>query len=163
MTDEVLTCGVNDPLEAAVQIMKDRGCGCVPVIDAKEHVLGLLSDRDALMCALRLRKSLAEIGVGEACPHPVITCEAEDALERAELLMRVNRVRRLPVLGPDRTLVGIISLTDLARHVELSTTAGPNGLSPRHIAVVLAETSGAPRFAPQLSLRAPTRPGGSKA
>ena len=148
MTDEVETCGVQDSLEAAVRLMSDRGCGCVPVIDEGERVLGLLTDRDAVMCALRLGKSLSQIQVGEACSRGVITCEADDTLGRAELLMRVNRVRRLPVLGRDRTLVGVISLTDLARYVEVSTVYGLSGLSPIHIALILAETSGTQRLIP---------------
>lgn len=142
MTDEVITCRADDSLESAVTTMKDRGCGCVPVVDGAMKVVGLVTDRDALMCALRLGKPLGELRVAEACTHAVVCCQADDTLERAEVLMRVNHVRRLPVLGPDRALVGVMSLTDLARHLELSEAEGCTGLSPRHIAVLLAETSG---------------------
>jgi CBS domain-containing protein len=148
MTEEVAARGFDDSLESAVLIMRDRGCGCVPVIDEKGRVVGLVTDRDAVMCALRAGKGLAELLVREACSRNVICCEAEDTLERAEVLMRVNHVRRLPVVGRDRALVGLISLTDLARHVEFSAVASCNGLSPRHIAVVLAETSGVRRPRP---------------
>lgn len=142
MTDEVISCRMEDSLERAASIMKERGCGCVPVIDEAGDVIGLLTDRDALMCALRLGKRLADVPVAEACSRTVICCEAEDTLERAEMLMRVNHVRRLPVVESRRRLSGVVSLTDLARHVELSAVEGGSGLSPRHIALVLAETSG---------------------
>jgi len=142
MTDEVITSPADASLEFAVEIMRERGCGCVPVVDAANKVVGLVTDRDAVMCALRLRKSLADLRVSDACTHGVVCCDANDTLERAEVLMRVNHVRRLPVLGPDRVLVGVLSLTDLARHLELSEAEGCTGLSPRHIAVLLAETSG---------------------
>jgi len=142
MTDEVITCRPEDSLETAVQIMNDRGCGCVPVVDAAMRVVGLVTDRDALLSVLREKKSLAELRVSEASTHGVISCDADDTLERAEVLMRVNHVRRLPVVGPDRVLVGVMSLTDLARHLEISEADGCTGLSPRHIAVLLAETSG---------------------
>lgn len=142
MTDEVITCRADDPLESAVRIMLDRGCGCVPVVDAAMRVVGLVTDRDAVMCALRHKKPLGELRVSMACTSGVVCCDADDTLERAEVLMRVNHVRRLPVLGHDRVLVGVMSLTDLARHLELSEAEGCTGLSPRHIAVLLAETSG---------------------
>ena len=148
MTEDVLTCGLNDPLETAARIMSERGCGCVPVVDIEMRVAGLLTDRDALMALLRHQKALSDVTVKEACTHTVICCQPEDTLERAELLMRVNHVRRLPVIDPDRALVGVISLTDLARHVEFSDMADRTGLSPRHIAVVLAETSGVRRVPP---------------
>lgn len=145
MTDEVESCLMEDSLEKAAAIMRERGCGCVPVTDAAGHVIGLLTDRDALMCALRLGQRLADVPVSEACSRTVICCQAEDTLERAEMLMRVNHVRRLPVVESGRVLSGVVSLTDLARHIELSTVEGGSGLSPRHIALVLAETSGVRR------------------
>lgn len=145
MTDEVESCLMDDSLEKAAGIMSARGCGCVPVTDAVGRVVGLLTDRDALMCALRLGRPLKDLRVSEACSRTVICCEAEDPLERAEMLMRVNHVRRLPVVESGRILSGVVSLTDLARHIELSAVEGGSGLSPRHVALVLAETSGARR------------------
>jgi len=142
MTDEVSACEPDAPLEAAVRIMRERGCGCVPVVDAENRVVGLVTDRDAVMCALREKKSLGDLKVRDACTRGIVCCEPLDTLERAEALMRVNHVRRLPVVGPNRALAGLVSLTDLARHLELSETLGCTGLSPRHIAVLLAETSG---------------------
>ena len=145
MTDEVITCGPDDSLVTAIEIMRERGCGCVPVVDASNRVVGLVTDRDAVMCALRQGRSLRHLKVRDACTRSVITCEMDDTLEHAETLMRVNHVRRLPVLGPARTLSGLLSLTDLARYLELSEAGGGGGLSPRRIAVLLAETSGVRR------------------
>lgn len=143
MTDEVATCRAEDSLDRAATIMWSRRCGCVPVVDLQMRVQGIVTDRDALMCALRLGRSLAEVKVAEACTRNVVCCDVEDTLQRAELLMRANHVRRLPVVGTGRVLVGILSLTDLARQLELSEVEGCTGLSPRHIALLLAETSGA--------------------
>src|SRR5688572_13845159 len=120
MTPEVATCRPEDSLETVVRIMKDRGCGCVPVLDGAMRVVGLITDRDVVMSALLKGKRLADLRAGEAGAKDVVCCDVEDALERAEVLMRVNHVRRLPVLGPGRVLVGVLSLTDLARHLELS-------------------------------------------
>lgn len=146
MTEDPATCGLADTLEMAVQIMRDRGCGSVPIVDAGKRVVGLVTDRDALMCALGHGKGLAELRVEDAASRDVVSCDLDDSLERVEILMRVNHVRRLPVLGLNRELVGLISLTDLARNVEVSQVEGSSGLSPRQIAVVLAETSGVRRL-----------------
>lgn len=145
MTEDPAACGLADTLEMAVQIMRDRGCGSVPIVDARKRVVGLVTDRDAVMCALRHGRGLAELRVEEAASRDVVSCDVDDSLERVEMLMRVNHVRRLPVIGPGRELVGVISLTDLARHIEVSPVEG-SGLSPRQIAVVLAETSGVRRL-----------------
>lgn len=145
MTEDPAACGLADTLEMAVQVMRDRGCGSVPIVDASRRVVGLVTDRDAVMCALRHGKALAELRVEEAASRDVVSCDIDDSLERVEMLMRVNHVRRLPVIGPGRELVGVISLTDLARNIEVSPVEG-SGLSPRQIAVVLAETSGVRRL-----------------
>lgn len=154
MTDEVLTCRLDDSLDRAVAIMRDRTCGCVPVVDSHGRIEGLLTDRDALLAALGSGLSLADVPVGQACTRPAICCEPADSLERAETLMRVNHVRRLPVLDDERRVVGILSLTDLARNIEFSPVAGCSGLSPRQIAVVLAETSGVRKLSPPDDTRA---------
>jgi CBS domain-containing protein len=143
MTEDVIACRADDPLDSAVRAMRDRGCGCIPVLDAASRVVGLVTMRDAVMCALREMKPLFELRVSEACVRNVVCCDSDDTLDHAETLMRVNQVRRQPVQGQGRVLVGVVSLTDLARHLELFEGAGGTGLSPRHIAVLLAETSGA--------------------
>jgi CBS domain-containing protein len=143
MTDEVASCGLKDSLETAVRMMSENACGSVPVVDANLHVVGVVTDRDAVLCALREGQALRDLRVEQAASREVVCCDVTDSLERAETLMRVNHVRRLPVLGAGRELVGVLSLTDLARYVELSPVEGCSGLSPRQIAVVLAETSGA--------------------
>lgn len=160
MTEDVVSCQAGDRLEVAVRIMKERGCGCVPVVDEKGRVVGLVTDRDAVLCALAAGKSLDELQVGDASTREVICCEAEDTLHRAESLMRTNHVRRLPVVGEHRTLTGVVSLTDLARHVELQASESGTGLSPRHIAIVLAETSGV-RNLPSTSQHERERGGGA--
>lgn len=154
MADEVLAARSEETLEQAVTRMRDRACGCVPVTDGQDRVVGLLTDRDALLAALRVGKPLGEIPVAVAFSSPAVCCEASDSLERAETLMRVNHVRRLPVIDADRRLVGIHSLTDLARNIEFSPVAGCSGLSPRQVAVVLAETSGVRKLSPPDESRA---------
>jgi CBS domain-containing protein len=148
MTAEVITCRPESSLELAVQSMIDRGCGCVVVVNEARRVEGLVTDRDALVCAARCRLRLAAIRVSAACSRAPICCEEDDTIERAEMLMRTNQVRRLPVVGPDRVLVGVISLTDIARHVERSVGGGSTELSPRDVVVVLSETSGVHRARP---------------
>ena len=145
MTEDVISCEPGATLESAVRIMKDPGCGCVPVVDGTSRVVGLVTDRDAVLCALNRGKSLKELRVSEACSRDVICCEANDTVERAEMLMRINQVRRLPVVEDRRILIGVISITDLARHAEMVLSETGTGLSPRQITTVLAATSGVRR------------------
>jgi len=43
---------------------------------------------------------------------------ADDDLSVAETIMREKKVRRLPVLNQEGRLVGLVSLSDIARHAD---------------------------------------------
>lgn len=120
MTREVWTCRQEDSLEHAAHLMWDRDCGCLPVVsgDGATQVAGLITDRDICMCALFQGKRLADLRVSEAMSKQARVCRASDSIAAAEKAMREARIRRLPVLGDDDSLVGMISLSDLAREAE---------------------------------------------
>lgn len=59
--EELMTRNVETPqdmLSRAAQIMWERDCGCVPVVDASRHLMGILTDRDICMAAYTKRKPL---------------------------------------------------------------------------------------------------------
>ncbi|MGA8566511.1 MAG: CBS domain-containing protein, partial [Candidatus Binataceae bacterium] len=45
-------------------------------------------------------------------------CTSDDDLSAAERIMREKKVRRLPVLHQDGRLVGLVSLSDIARRAD---------------------------------------------
>ena len=134
MTKNVRSCRPNETLHHAAQLMWEQDCGCLPVCmprDGTEHTVGVITDRDICMHAMFSGKPLQELRVEEAMAKQVLTCRPSDTLEHAEKVMRGGRVRRLPVVGEEGALAGLISLADLAReaaresvqrHKELSET-----------------------------------------
>ena len=116
MTTLPVCCNSTDSMNAAARIMWDHDCGFVPVIDDDAHVVGILTDRDALMAAYTRGQSLDEIPVTVAMSADVIGCRPEDDVGRAEALMRQHQVRRLIVTDDADRLIGVLSLNDLASH-----------------------------------------------
>lgn len=141
MTAKARTCRLSDSLSEVAQAMLEQGCGAVPIVDESGRIAGIVTDRDLLMAALVNGRALHETEVGRACAREVVCCHPTDALEWAEELMRANRVRRLPVIDERRRVVGILSLSDLVRHIEVVATRPGSSLSPRQIALVLLATS----------------------
>ena len=115
MTKDAATCWADDDLNRAVQIMWERDCGVVPVVDLAGHVVGIVTDRDACMAAYTQGKPLNAIRTGDVMSRQVVSCDVADPIETAEATMRTQKVRRLPVLDAEGRLVGIVSLNDLAR------------------------------------------------
>lgn len=123
MTRGVDSCRPEDHLGRAAQIMADRNCGSVPVLDADSKLIGILTDRDICLAAHAREKLLADIPVEAVMTRNVFSCRVNDDLHVAEDVMESKRVRRLPVLDVNDELTGIISLHDIAR--EAARQAGP--------------------------------------
>jgi CBS domain-containing protein len=97
--------------------MRRHHVGSIVVVDDVDGVsrmpVGILTDRDIVMevCATELDPSL--ITVGDIMSHELVTTgENEGVLETMEI-MRYKGVRRLPVVGDNGQLTGIISVDDL--------------------------------------------------
>lgn len=114
MMRTVYTCKPDDSLAVAAGLMWDHDVGCTPVVDAGGHVLGLITDRDICMATCTRDAAPSKIDVASVMSRYVFSCSPGEALIDAEEIMRVHRVRRLPVVDDRGTLVGILSLNDLA-------------------------------------------------
>lgn len=115
MVRDVKTCTSADSLNRAAQLMWEHDCGVVPVVDADEHVIGIVTDRDVCMAAYTKGRTLHAIRVDEVMSRDVKSCRSDDDVAEAEALMCASRVRRVPVTDPLGRIAGIVSLNDLAR------------------------------------------------
>jgi CBS domain-containing protein len=146
MSKTVVSCHENDTLNRCAQIMWDRDCGCVPVVDDRFHVRGIITDRDVCISAYMQGRALNEISASTICNRQVHTCKRSDSVTHAEALMTTHQIRRLPVLDETGRLVGMLSLSDLARHLAFVSMIGPNSQSARDL-TLLVEAVSRPRDA----------------
>jgi CBS-domain-containing membrane protein len=138
MTKEVRSCGTNDNLQRAAQIMWENDCGAVPVTAEDGRVVGMVTDRDICMAAYTQGQPLWNIPVPSAMANQVHVVREADSLDVVETLMRNVRVRRVPVIDADGRLKGIVSMNDLARHSRRSGGRNADGLSGDSIVQTLA-------------------------
>jgi CBS domain-containing protein len=117
--------------------MWENDCGCVPVIDADARPIAMITDRDVCMAAYTQGKPLDQISVGSAASRGVVTVSVDDTLEEAEAMMQKYRIRRVPVVGADGRVAGVLSMNDLARHVQ-RTRNRSDSLSAESIVRTLA-------------------------
>jgi CBS domain-containing protein len=117
MRVRVYTCSASDTLHRAAQIMWDKDCGCLPVVDDVRVVRAVITDRDICMAALTQGVALAEISVTSAMSRSLCVCSPDDSLGALEQVMRDRQIRRVPVVDAQGLLIGIVSLGDLARYL----------------------------------------------
>ena len=115
MTSELVTCRGDDSLNRAAQLMWERRCGTVAVVDDAGKVLGVLTDRDAAMAAYTQGRRLDDIAVASAMSRAVRTCPASASIEDAEDIMAAHAVRRVVVIADDGRACGMLSIDDIAR------------------------------------------------
>jgi CBS domain-containing protein len=152
MTKQVQCCRPEDTLEQAARSMWDNDCGCLPVCsgDGVSKIAGMITDRDIAMCALFQGRPLHELAVADAMARDVQTCHPGDILADAEKLMREGRIRRLPVVDDDQSLVGMISLVDLAQEAARERSARVKEITDVEVNDTFAEIC-APRARQQLA------------
>jgi CBS domain-containing protein len=115
MTREVEIIQPDDTLRLAAQKMRDRDIGFLPVCDG-ENLMGVLSDRDIAIRALADGMDLNVMLSRDLMTSPAIYCFDDQDVTEAAKLMEENQIRRLVVLSrEDKSLVGVVSLGDLAR------------------------------------------------
>ena len=133
LTERVTTCQTETNLAVASAMMWEKDCGVLPVLNEMGELTGILTDRD-ICIALGTRNSRpSEVTAREVMVSSPVTCRPTDDIRAALLIMRNAKIRRLPVVGEDGLLEGIVSLGDIlfnARRglvVAGTTTGVPSG------------------------------------
>jgi len=118
MTRNVMTCRPEASLAQAAALMWDYDCGAMPVVDDSNRVMGIITDRDIAIAAATKGRRATDISVGEVMSGNVYACARDEDVKSALKTMRRERVRRLPVIGHDGKLAGILSLNDVVLRAE---------------------------------------------
>ncbi|MFJ9755606.1 CBS domain-containing protein [Streptomyces sp. NPDC101149] len=112
MTTAPVTVEPQASIANVARLMRDQNIGAVLVTE-KEHLRGLVSDRDLVVRALAQGTDPEQTTVANACSEDLVTIGPDDDLDRAVEMMREYSIRRIPVVEGDHP-VGIVSLGDLA-------------------------------------------------
>ena len=147
MTRTVRTCCPNDPLSDAALIMWEADCGCVPVTEqcyGSAKVVGMITDRDICMAAYTQELPLSEIEVGSVMAKTLYSCRTTDSIAAALKVLEQNQIHRLLVLDQDDTLMGLLSLADIAREAKREHGGTTNEVSAAEVGQVV-EAISAPR------------------
>ena len=118
MTGTAYYCQLDTNLGSATELMWVGNCGFLPVMGPNGKIAGVITDRDICM-ALGTRNRLpGDITVGDVMSGRLFACSPDDDVHIALQLMQEGLVRRLPVIGANGTLAGVISIDDLLLRAE---------------------------------------------
>ena len=136
MCKQVETCRSEDTLAQAAAKMWEHDIGALPVIGPDGRVTAVITDRDIAMDAYITGKKLGELNVAEAMSRRLISVQPADDLRVAGDRMQSEQVHRIPVVDAKGLLKGIVTINDLAHHLQTARTAA--GVGPAEVAGTLA-------------------------
>jgi CBS domain-containing protein len=113
MTRSVAAVGRDETLQAAARRMRDMDVGALPVTDGRA-LAGMVTDRDITVRGVAEGMDAEEALVADVMTDDVSFCSETDSIESVMARMGDVQVRRLPVLGANGEVVGIVALADLA-------------------------------------------------
>ena len=118
MVKKVSVCESDNNLAQVAAIMWNERCGLLPVLDSRGKVTSVITDRDICIALGTRNLRASEVQVKDVSPPRVFSCGPSDDILSALDTMVSQNVRRLPVIGEDGRLVGILSIDDVLLHSE---------------------------------------------
>ncbi len=100
-------------ISEALDIMREYRISGVPVVDDNNTLIGILTNRD-----LRFETEFTKKVAHAMTVMPLITVKKGTTLDEAEKIFRTNKVEKLPVVGENNRLEGLITIKDLKKRVE---------------------------------------------
>jgi CBS domain-containing protein len=116
MTKQPAYCGPETNLASAIEILWNRDCGVLPIVDSQGKVVGLVTDRDVCIALGTRNRMPSDMTVSEVSSGRVVACKPDDDLRTALATMAREQVHRLAVLDDAGSLQGVLSISDVVRH-----------------------------------------------
>ncbi len=114
MTQSLATCSPEDTANHVATIMRDRDIGDVLVVE-EGKLRGIITDRDLAIHALIDHGDPQQTPIRYFMSDKVVTGNPDWSTARVARTMARYQIRRLPIVQ-DEQLVGIVSLSDIARY-----------------------------------------------
>src|SRR5207253_1725702 len=97
----------------ALQLMERYHISGVPITDASDRLVGILTNRD-----LRFERNLTQPLSERMTATNLVTAPVGTTLREAEQLLHRHRIEKLPIVDADGVLRGLITVKDIQKRVE---------------------------------------------
>jgi CBS domain-containing protein len=111
----LFTMHPDEPLAMAAEIMSDKDIGSL-VIMSHGELVGMLTFRELIVCLVKNGGALGQTPISSAMDDHPLTCTMDTELDEVRRMMLDRHARYMPVMD-QRTLMGVISLYDVAKAV----------------------------------------------
>ena len=137
MTVDVITVKPETTVEELARLLIEHKISGVPVVDDKDHIVGVVTENDLIKKNARLHiptiirlfdayfllnsgkveddiKKMVAVTVGEICNKDIVSLTEETPLDEIATIMSEKNIHLLPVLR-DGMVVGIVGKADIVK------------------------------------------------
>ena len=114
MTPDPACCSPHATLDEVARLMIHNDCGEIPVLDAADRLIGVVTDRDIVCRVVAHGKNPIGYTAETCMSQPVVTVTADATLSEVMSTMEKHQIRRIPVVDERGCCAGIISQADRA-------------------------------------------------
>lgn len=109
---EVITVKANSTLSEAIEKMVNNSIGALPVCEADEKLVGVISERDILRSLYQRSNDIGTTRIRDVMTKDVIVGVPDDDVESTLKIMSDKGIRHLPVMSGEK-IVGMLSIRDV--------------------------------------------------
>jgi len=124
MTSCPACCTPSSTLTDVARLMVENDCGEIPVVEDLDSrkLAGVITDRDIATRVVATGRNSAEARAMDAMTSPAVSVHSDTSLQECCETMETHQIRRVPVVDEAGAVVGIVSLADVVRSANTSTT-----------------------------------------
>jgi IMP dehydrogenase len=111
MIHDPITLNENATIQEALNIMKEQKIGGIPIVNAKNILVGILTNRD-----LRFEKQMSRLVKDVMTKENLITVQGITSLQKAEIILQDYKIEKLPVTDRQGRLIGLITYKDIIKY-----------------------------------------------
>ncbi len=134
MTTDVVAVKPDTPVSEVAAAMGRRGVSGVPVVDAENKVVGVISEKDflvrmgvveprnfmSLVAGCLMSKGCVALPIdcalaGDLMNSPAVTVAPDTPVKDVAMLLTQKSINRAPVTDPDGRLLGLVSRGDIVK------------------------------------------------
>jgi len=112
---QVYSIGKDATVLDGARLMNEHKIGGLVVLE-NGRIIGIFTERDVLRRVVAKRLDPAEVRIRDVMTTEVACCRGDTSIDEARAVMMNRRIRHLPVIDDDHTVLGLISIGDLNAH-----------------------------------------------
>ena len=109
---EIVSVSPDATVLDATRIMNKHRIGALMVLE-DGNIAGIFTERDVLQRVIGEERDPSAMKVGEVMTRDVVCAPPETELDELSEVMRVKRIRHVPICDEDGQLMGLISIGDV--------------------------------------------------